>query len=62
MAARVSDVGKAIIDTELEGVAGGALRWAIRQAWKFRLASNVTDKAMEKITGELAKLDEGANQ
>jgi hypothetical protein len=62
VAARVSDVGRALIDTELEGVAGGALRWVIRQAWKLRLASNVSGKAMEKIEGELATLDKPENQ
>ena len=62
VAARVSSVGKALIDTELEGVVAGWLRWLIRQTWKLRLASNVTDKAMEKIEGELAMLDKPENR
>ena len=62
VAARVSSVGKALIDTELEDVVAGPLRWLIRQAWKLRLASNVTDKAMKKIQSELATLDQPANQ
>ena len=59
---RVSGVGDALIATELKAITGGTLRWLIRQAWKFGLASNVTDKAMETIKGELTALDKPQNR
>jgi hypothetical protein len=62
VAARVAGVGDALIATELKEVTNGLVRWAIRKGWQFGLASNVTDKAMEKITSELATLDRPENQ
>ena len=62
VAARVADVGDALIATELKDVAGGPLRWLIRKGWQWRLASNVSDKAMDKIKSELATLDEPDNR
>jgi hypothetical protein len=62
VAARVSSVGDALIETELKGVASGLLRWLIRKGWQCWLASNVSDKAMEKIKSELAALDEPDNR
>jgi len=59
---RVSGVGDALIATELQAITGGTLRWLIRQAWKLGLASNVTDKAMDKIKGELTALDRPENR
>jgi predicted acylesterase/phospholipase RssA len=62
VAARVADVGDALIATELEAVTNRVIRWLIRKGWQLGLASNVTDKAMEKIEGELAMLDKPENR
>ncbi len=53
---RVEAVGKTLIDTELQAVAGGFVRWALRQGWRWRLAPRVTSKVMEKIEAELERL------
>lgn len=53
---RVEAVGKTLIDTELQTVVGGFVRWALRQGWRWHLATRVTSKAMEKIEAELERL------
>lgn len=62
VAARVAGVGGALIATELQGLAGGLLRWLIRQTWRWRLSSKVTARVMAKIEGELGTLDSADSQ
>lgn len=55
---RVGKFGAALADNDLRSLLGGIVPWIVARAWDWYLAGKVTDKAMDKIRGELARLNE----
>lgn len=53
---RVKAVGQTLIRSDLSALVGGAVRFAVLQAWNLRYAGKVRNMAMAAIKKELARL------